>query len=1196
MKILQSNVQSFRKNKEEIYRIVSQENYDVAILTETWYKVEEETTRAYNLSGYHKVLQSRADGYGGTGIYIRNHYNYQQLQIRCRSEQIQIAAVKILRTNTVVAGIYVAPSITTNDFDTDMQSILMQLSTYPKVIFGGDVNCHHFAWGDEKCDPKGALLMDLINGSNLILLNTGEKTFVPLEVGRRSTAIDISCCSATMFGAYNWKVIPATIGGSEHQLIEISGNLKEESTRYYVNHKRIHEEIANLTSEDVRNTEELKDKIHICYQKNKKKSKYTPKVWWNDSVEEAWRNKMEAIRRFNADSTIENAIMVRRTRAVFLRRKKEGMRLQIEELATSIDPQTSSAIIWDKIGRITGKRSNRKVNNPVQEDVQLAEKFFDIHFGASEVDIEAPLSYGPLCQYNLMDRETWDRILSRKNDKSAPSSDKITYGMLKQLKPDVTNMIIRQINEMFIAGSLTQSLKEIRVVAIPKHGRDQSTVEGKRPISLVPTITKLTNSAVLERIQSHLNQNISLPRLSFGFRKNMSTSTCLNFVVDSVKQNKREGLVTATVFIDLSNAYNSVKADILEKIMYELRFPRELVTWVVSFMKNRKVTMQVGRQAVSRMVSNGLPQGDVMSPVLFNIYTSELHELTNGEVTLVQFADDFSLMITGRNVEEVRTKTQQVVNMFSERTRRLCFEINPTKTKIVLFHGGNHTFDVRLNGVMVEVVKSHKYLGITIDRFLSFGEHVRTVRRKIDERLKMLKIISSVRHGGHPQTMNMLFTALIRNYVEYGCSIINNACRTNKHTLQVAINSCLRKVTGCSKTTPLNTLLAIAAQEPYDIRTKYVAAKEIAKCIAYRNPVYEQLSRLDLDNVDCDKLAYTERTFLEHTSVFRDISPIVCVELSDTKVNINMSVGMKFKKENVSTRVLKQMVLGLLNGRYRSHAKVYTDASKNNESCGIGVYIEPGNRRLAWKLKHETAIMTAEIVAISMAIKEIVKTNLRNVVILTDSLSSCTVLENSQYNEWRSTMIDEILQGCLSHNIEIQWIPSHIDLEGNDIADYLAKKGTEQDSPIEHQILLKDAYLYLQQQKEEETNKWYQNYALEKGQKYYALQQSFPEKPWYYQKQLDNFETRTLNRIMAGHDYSKFWLHKMKIEADPNCEICDAPETAEHIILHCIRFNRIRMQFSFDCKYKNLTELLKTNDVNTFKEIITFLKQTKTRL
>lgn len=1196
MKILQSNVQSFRKNKEEISRILNQENYEVAILTETWYKFEEETTRAYNISGYHKVLHSRADGYGGVGIYIRNHYNYQQIQISSQSEQIQIAAVKILRTNTVIAGIYVAPSVTTNEFEADLHAILMQLSMYPKVIFGGDVNCHHIAWGDEKCDSKGTLLMDSINGSNLILMNTGEKTFVPLEVGRRSTAIDISCCSATMFGELNWKVIPETIGGSEHQLIKISGNAKDECTRFYVNHKKINEEITKLSSENIRNIEELKDKIHASYEKNRKRSKYTPKVWWNDNVEEAWHNKMEAIRKFNADSTIENAIMVRKTRAVFLRRKKEGMHQQVEELAASIDPQTSSATIWDKIGRITGKRNNRRVNNPVQEDVQLAEKFFDIHFGRNDVDIEAPMSYGPLCQYNLMDRDMWDRILARKNDKSAPSNDKITYGMLKKLTPDVTNMVIGQINEMFIAGALTHSLKEIRVVAIPKHGKDQSTVEGKRPISLVPTITKITNSAVLERIQSHLHQNNNLPKLSFGFRKNMSTSTCLNFVVNSIKQNKREGLVTATVFIDLSNAYNSVKTDILEEIMYKLRFPRELVTWVVSFMKNRKVTMQVGRQTVSRMVSNGLPQGDVMSPALFNIYTSELHELNNGEVTLVQFADDFSLMVTGRNVEEVRTKTQQVINVFSEQTKRLCFEINPAKTKIVLFHGGNHTFNVKLNGVTVEIVKSHKYLGITIDRFLSFGEHVRTVRQKIDERLKMLKIISSVRHGGHPQTMNMLFTALIRNYVEYGCSILNNACSTNKRTLQVAINSCLRKVTGCSKTTPINTLLAIAAQEPYDIRTKYVAAKEIAKCIAYRNPVFEQLSHLDIDNVDLDKLAYTEKTFLEHVPIFRDISPIIYAELPDTKVTINMSVGMKFKKENVSTRVLKQMVLCLLNGRYRNHAKVYTDASKNNNNCGIGVYIEPGNRRLAWKLKHQTAIMTAEMVAISMAIKEIVKTNLRNVVILTDSLSSCTVLENSQYSEWRSTMIDEILQGCLSRNIEIQWIPSHIDLEGNDIADYLAKKGTEQASLVEHQILLKDAYLYLQQQKEEETNKWYQDYALEKGQKYYAVQQSFPEKPWYYQKQLDNFETRTLNRIMAGHDYSKFWLHKMKIEDDPNCEICDVPETAEHIILHCVRFNIIRMQFSFDCKYKNLTELLKTNDVNTFKEIITFLKQTKSKI
>lgn len=1196
MKILQSNVQSFRKNKEEISRLLSRDNYDVAILSETWSKIEEESSRAYNLSGYHKVLNSRADGYGGIGIYIRNHLNFQQIQIRSQADLIQVAAVKILRTNTVVAGIYVAPSITTNQFEAELHAIVMQLNRYPKVIFGGDVNCHHFAWGDEKCDPKGTLLMDIINGSNLVLLNTGEKTFIPLELGRRSTAIDISCCSTTMFGELEWKVKPETIGGSEHQLIEISGKEKVEYTRYFVNHKKIKEEIEKFGCEEVRSIDELQERIQLSYQKNRKKSKHTPKVWWSDTVEEAWKNKMEAIRKFNTDSTIENAIMVRRTKAIFLRRKKEGIRKQIEELASTIDPQTSSVVIWDKIGRITGKRVNRKVNNPVQEDSQLAEKFFDIHFGKTDVDIDAPLSYGPLCQYNLMDREKWDRILSRKNDKSAPSNDKITYGMLKILKPDVTSMIIRQINDMFIAGALTYTLKEIRVVAIPKQGKDQSTVEGKRPISLIPTITKVTNTAVLDKIQSHLYKTRNLPELSFGFRKNMSTSTCLNFVVDSIKHNKREGLITATVFIDLSNAYNSVKADILEAIMYKLRFPREVVTWVVSFMKNRKVTMQVGTQTVSRMVSNGLPQGDVMSPTLFNIYTSELHELTNGEVTLVQFADDFSLIITGKNVEEVRRKTQQALDTFQERTKQLELDINPAKTKVVLFHGGNHTFDVKLDGITVELVKSHKYLGLIIDRFLSFGEQTRTVKKKIDERLKMLKIISSVRHGGHPQTMNMLFTALIRNYVEYGCSIMNNASKTNKQALQVAINGCLRKVTGCSKTTPLNTLLAIAAQEPYGIRSKFVTAKEIAKCLAYQGPVYEQLSKLGVDVLDRDKLSYSERLYLEYVQMFKNISPIVYVELTDTKVNINSSVGTKFKKENVNPKVLKQMVLCLLNGKYRNLTKVYTDASKHNSRCGIGVYMEPGNRRLTWKLKHETSIMTAEVIALSMATKEILKTDLRDVVILTDSLSSCMVLENSQYQEWRSAMIDEILQACLSRNITIQWIPSHIDLEGNDIADYLAKKGTEHSNEIDHQVLLKDAFLYFQNLKEEETDKWYKDYALEKGQKYYAIQQSFPNKPWYHQKQLDNFETRTLNRIMAGHDYSKYWLHKMKIEDDPNCEICDVPETAEHIILHCVRYGQSRMQFSFDCKFRNMKEVLETKDVNIFKEIVNFLKQTKNKI
>ncbi|XP_055593235.1 uncharacterized protein LOC129744638 [Uranotaenia lowii] len=789
------------------------------------------------------------------------------------------------------------------------------------------------------------------------------------------------------------------------------------------------------------------------------------------------------------------------------------MKRSIKEFAASIDPQISSKALWDKINRIAGNNKKQKTNNPIQEDVDMAEKFMDLHFGNNDIDFDIPLSYGRTCEYNILNAELWNSILCRKKNRSAPSNDQITY------------------------GNLSYQLKEIKVIAIPKHGKDQSSIEGKRPISLVPTLTKILNSAVLEKIQTHININNILPEKSFGFRKNVSTTTCINFLTNIVKDSKRKKLITSIIFIDLMNAFNAVKTELLEDIMTNQRFPPEIVVWVGYFLRNRKLSMQVGQSCVTRTISNGLPQGDVLSPTLFNLYTSDLHLTQNEDADILQFADDFALVVRGKSLETVEQRTQELLNNFVSRARRLNFQINPAKTKALLLLRGKRKHNIRIHNVPVETVASHKYLGIHIDRSFGFGIHAKQTAKQIQERLRMMKVICGTREGSHPQTMSLVFNALLRSKAEYGSSIIGNTCKTNKEKIQVILNDAMRKATGCSRTTPRNTLLAIAGQEPWEVRNKFVTCKETARTVYYRTPVYNQLQKVSDFRGDTKKLSFMEKIFVEYQETFMRISPMV--QSKKIEVNISTNIGINCSKNNVNPRVLKQKVLGILNSRYNHCHRIYTDASKLGDRCGIGVYIESRKRKIILALDRETSIMTAELLAINTATEEIRKERFENSVILTDSLSSCTLLGNYLDQINRCKIVDAILKSCEELNIQIQWIPSHIDLSGNDIADELAKKGTGTNDieSIRNPILLKDAYLYFEKHKQNQANNWYTMYSqeLSKGLKFFNIQPQFSAKPWYHKMDLTNTETRTLNRLMAGHDYSKYWLNKMRIVDNPNC-------------------------------------------------------------
>lgn len=276
---------------------------------------------------------------------------------------------------------------------------------------------------------------------------------------------------------------------------------------------------------------------------------------------------------------------------------------------------------------------------------------------------------------------------------------------------------------------------------------------------------------------------------------------------------------------------------------------------------------------------------------------------------------------------------------------------------------------------------------------------------------------------------------------------------------------------------------------------------------------------------------------------------------------------------------------------------MYTDASKDGHACGIGIYDEKMRRKYSYRLRNETSVTSAEVIAIHKALKIIEENEMYGYVLLTDSKSACIILLGAKSKSNRIDVIHDILNTASRWNVSIQWVPSHVNLEGNEEADRLAKHGTGDSAlQIENKITEKDASWKIKKLSKEAANTWYKSYAEEKGQKYFQLQDEIETKPWFHGRSFDNTETRMLNRLMAGHDYSRYWLAKMKIVDDGYCDICDEVETAEHCILHCVRFGNIRENYSFECRFQNLIELFKTKNEDLFKEVCRFVNECQLKL
>ncbi|XP_055590551.1 uncharacterized protein LOC129742648 [Uranotaenia lowii] len=621
---------------------------------------------------------------------------------------------------------------------------------------------------------------------------------------------------------------------------------------------------------------------------------------------------------------------------------------------------------------------------------------------------------------------------------------------------------------------------------------------------------------------------------------------------------------------------------------------RELINWITQFLTNRKITLLADGKPVTRIISNGLPQGDVMSPTLFNIYTADLHASFPDDVSITQYVDDFNLIVGARNFETLKNKCQEVTDIFVNRAENLGFKVNSTKTKVMVFRRGQAQLQLKIKGETVETVRTQKYLGVTLDATLGFGAEARALRGKINDRMNMLKIICNIKVGSHPQTLTDIYIALIRSLIDYNATVFCNARKTNKKLLEVANNQCLRRVTGCTRTTPLNTLMAIAAQVPLEFRHEYICSKAIIRNLAHRTAVGLQLMALNNDENN-ENLSFMETTFLKYKSVFVLIMPFTDHEPLNVKIHDKLE-GLSIAKKNTNTQRLKQLTLCAMNSKHAGKPKIFTDASKIDGTCGIGIYNEYYKQRYSLRLAHETSITEAEITAIEIALDNL-RTSDIEFVLYTDSLSACTVLNNALNERMVPQQLHKILYLAHSKKVAIQWIPSHIGVIGNDIADNLAKLAiTDPDSPsIDNLLCMNDTFLKIKRIKLKTTNDWYQEYvnAEGKGKTFYQIQDTFEERPWYYNVNLTNTEVRLLNRLQSGHDYSPFWKQKMKIIDDAECDLCLTLETSEHLLLHCPKFGTLRSSFDFDRRFANLTELFKSKNYEHYKQLCKFEKEAK---
>lgn len=282
----------------------------------------------------------------------------------------------------------------------------------------------------------------------------------------------------------------------------------------------------------------------------------------------------------------------------------------------------------------------------------------------------------------------------------------------------------------------------------------------------------------------------------------------------------------------------------------------------------------------------------------------------------------------------------------------------------------------------------------------------------------------------------------------------------------------------------------LAKREQLELAREIIAAREIAQHCRNNNRAYSELRKLLAgrngdDGSSQRELSFVERIFLEHRYIFEAIAKhIRTVDLlTDVKVKPTLD-QLPLGKGSLKPETLRQLTEYVLESEYCGYVHIYTDASKSPDGrCGIGVFDETNDVRIAVQLKLDTSIMTAETLAIKVAMQHIAERSIHHgAVLLTDSQAACAFLKKNRNSRTRNAVAHEILEMARTFGVTIQWIPGHVEVSGNRIADELSRaalgSGTAR---VENDIFLHDAISYIEELRASKINKWYQEYVRLKG-------------------------------------------------------------------------------------------------------------------
>ena len=1095
LKVLAWNCAGLRTKLALLSNTVRRDRIDVILLQET-FSTEPPTIKGYR--GYHiNAVQRHGRGRPsrGTTTFVSDTIHSSRIAVGGANPAADILRVRIRLADCTVDlfNIYNPPAtkFTINPILRGLGGIA------DHHIIMGDFNLHHSAWGRTNVDSAHgcAFLAEILDAGTHSILNDGSPTY------RAKSAIDLCILDSQLAATAVWE--QSHLYSDHHAALLHTRARKVEpppaTPRLNLNkadwdgYNRRLEELAAQNSPST--CEEFNRLAHQALHENAPPSTpfNRPGSITSGAIRRAKRftNKLLRKLRTNPNRGTENLVRIAQAWAKDVELAERDRRWKL--WCAKIGWHTSTTQLWKKVNSLQGRTPRPPlVPDPERLAAELITEFTD----RTDPDLSLPpghrraLAASSAWREDLIDlavatpaahqlddplhRPELDRVLDPPRRRTAPGADGVPTVAWTKLSSANRTTLLPLINHVFCEAAIPQSWKDANIVPIPKKSPGES-----RPISLLETLGKVTERIIHTRLERLTEDPISgLPDEVFGFRKGRSTQHAITTLIEAANHQRNNGADVAIIFVDLEKAFELVDHRVVLASLCQLGVTGRLLAYVRAYLKDRRASVSVqGLHSPYVHLKNGVPQGAVLSPLLFNAVMAALVKEVKTQLarkglpkaSVLCYADDIAIICAHRT--KVKEEAAEVLSLVGAACRDLGLKISAKKTKALLLHQVPPQRPLLLDGERIEWVAEFDYLGVRLDRNLNMGALIQHLAARMRKRLLIMCRISGFSWGAPSAILSLFYRQAIRALFDYAATTLA-ATRNSvgvcgpRHRVGLTVKSIERKFTALERiqyqaariiarapgTTRVEILLLEAGLPPLQLRCQQALANHLTKLLTRKDTVLSRKAAAYLEHPEqqaptlswdlrrsITKLKATHKLKLADSVKARPRPPwyhvpavILMTDITSTKRDYPTTV----------LRALAQETIAQAQEDFPQATTVYTDGSLNPDSgrAGAGMVIPAYTVKRTIRVNDFASTLDTELAAIDLALSE---TAGRSCLIVSDSLNAIRDIVDPGVLHSGAADIQDIISNRHQNNLTtvLLWIPSHIGLAGNDQADKAALEG-----------------------------------------------------------------------------------------------------------------------------------------------------------